>query len=241
MEEKYSKFIGIGQEGIETLNAFKNKLEKNFSFEEINLKQDVDKDYVRALLDGIEVLVLTSNSEDKKVRDIVKAISFMAVERRVLCIGLDSSLKENKDEMGVDQEIKINKYNFEKIQDLLNIVVESIDENVFLAIDLTDLRDIFNKESAISYSYEEFAHDTDIDSIVKALVEETYATEGEATKKKAILFYELEKELIENELMFINDINMKVSEMIGDTYDILFSFNSVEDNDKKLKISLITR
>ena len=205
MEEKYSKFIGIGQEGIETLNAFKNKLEKNFSFEEINLKQDVDKDYVRALLDGIEVLVLTYNSEDKKVRDIVKAISFMAVERRVLCIGLDSSLKENKDEMGVDQEIKINKYNFEKIQDLLNIVVESIDENVFLAIDLTDLRDIFNKESAISYSYEEFAHDTDIDSIVKALVEETYATEGEATKKKAILFYKLEKELIENELMFIND------------------------------------
>ena len=224
MEEKYSKFIGIGQEGIETLNAFKNKLEKNFSFEEINLKQDVDKDYVRALLDGIEVLVLTYNSEDKKVRDIVKAISFMAVERRVLCIGLDSSLKENKDEMGVDQEIKINKYNFEKIQDLLNIVVESIDENVFLAIDLTDLRDIFNKESAISYSYEEFAHDTDIDSIVKALVEETYATEGEATKKKAILFYELEKELIENELMFINDINMKVSEMIGDTYDILLSY-----------------
>ena len=99
MEEKYSKFIGIGQEGIETLNAFKNKLEKNFSFEEINLKQDVDKDYVRALLDGIEVLVLTYNSEDKKVRDIVKAISFMAVERRVLCIGLDSSLKENKDEI----------------------------------------------------------------------------------------------------------------------------------------------
>ena len=73
----------------------------------------MDKDYVRALLDGIEVLVLTYNSEDKKVRDIVKAISFMAVERRVLCIGLDSSLKENKDEMGVDQEIKINKYNFE--------------------------------------------------------------------------------------------------------------------------------
>ena len=210
MEEKYSKFIGIGQEGIETLNAFKNKLEKNFSFEEINLKQDVDKDYVRALLDGIEVLVLTYNSEDKKVRDIVKAISFMAVERRVLCIGLDSSLKENKDEMGVDQEIKINKYNFEKIQDLLNIVVESIDENVFLAIDLTDLRDIFNKESAISYSYEEFAHDTDIDSIVKALVEETYATEGEATKKKAILFYELEKELIENDLMIINEINNEV-------------------------------
>ena len=124
MEEKYSKFIGVGSEGIETLNSFKNKLEKNFSFEEINLNQDVDKEYVRALLDGVDILVLAYNSEDKKVRDIVKAISFMAVERRVLCLGLDSSLKENKDEMGLDQEIKINKYNFDKIQDILNIVVE---------------------------------------------------------------------------------------------------------------------
>lgn len=241
MEEKYSKFIGIGDEGIKTLDAFKNKLEKNFSFEEINLHQDVDKEYVRGLLDGIEVLVLTYNSEDNKVRDIVKAISFMAIERRVLCLGLDSSLKENKDEMGLDQEIKINKYNFEKIQDLLNIVVESIDENVFLAIDLTDLRDIFNKESAISYSYEEFAHDAEIDHIVNTIVEETYATEGEALKKKAVLFYELEKELIKDELLFINDINTRVSEKLGNTYDILFSFNSVEDNNQKLKISLITR
>ena len=241
MEEKYSKFIGIGSEGIETLNSFKNKLEKNFSFEEINLNQDVDKEYVRALLDGIEVLILSYNSEDKKVRDIVKAISFMAVERRVLCIGLDSSLKENKDDMGLDQEIKINKYNFDKIQDLINIVVESINEDVFLAIDLTDLRDIFNKESAISYSYEEFNHDDEIDHIVKTITEETYATEGEPLKKKAILFYELEKELIENELLFINEINMRVSEVLGETYDILFSLNSVNDNNKKLKISLITK
>ena len=241
MEEKYSKFIGIGSEGIETLNSFKNKLEKNFSFEEINLNQDVDKEYVRALLDGIEVLILSYNSEDKKVRDIVKAISFMAVERRVLCIGLDSSLKENKDDMGLDQEIKINKYNFDKIQDLINIVVESINEDVFLAIDLTDLRDIFNKESAISYSYEEFNHDDEIDHIVKTITEETYATEGEPLKKKAILFYELEKELIENELLFINEINMRVSEVLVDNYDILFSLNSVNDNNKKLKISLITK
>lgn len=241
MEEKYSKFIGVGSEGVETLNSFKNKLEKNFSFEEINLNQDVDKEYVRALLDGVDVLVLSYNSEDKKVRDIIKAISFMANERRVLCLGLDSSLKENKDDMGLDQEIKINKYNFDKIQDLINIVVESIDEDVFLSIDLTDLRDIFNKESAISYSYEEFDKDAQMDHIVKTITEETYSTEGEAAKKKAILFYEFEKELIENELLFINDINMKVSEILGETYDLLFSFNPVNDNNKKLKISLITK
>lgn len=241
MEEKYSKFIGVGSEGIETLNSFKNKLEKNFSFEEINLNQDVDKEYVRALLDGIEILVISYNSEDKKVRDIIKAISFMANERRVLCLGLDSSLKENKDDMGLDQEIKINKYNFNKIQDLLNIVVESIDEDVFLAIDLTDLRDLFNKESAISYSYEEFDPNEEVDNIVKTLTEETYTTEGEALKKKAILFYELEKELIENELLFINEINMRVNEILGSSYDLLFAFNPVKDSNKKLKISLITK
>ena len=93
----------------------------------------------------------------------------MAVERRVLCLGLDSSIKENKDEMGLDQEIKINKYNFDKIQDILNIVVESVDEDVFLAIDLTDLRDIFTKENAVTYSYEEFNHNEEIENIVKAL------------------------------------------------------------------------
>lgn len=241
MEEKYSKFIGVGSEGIETLNSFKNKLEKNFYFEEINLNQDVDKEYVRALLDGIEILVISYNSEDKKVRDIIKAISFMANERRVLCLGLDSSLKENKDDMGLDQEIKINKYNFNKIQDLLNIVVESIDEDVFLAIDLTDLRDLFNKESAISYSYEEFDPNEEVDNIVKTLTEETYTTEGEVLKKKAILFYELEKELIENELLFINEINMRVNEILGSSYDLLFAFNPVKDSNKKLKISLITK
>ena len=241
MEEKYSKFIGVGSEGIKTLKSFKNKLEKNFNFEEINLNQDVDKEYVRSLLDGIEILFISYSSEEAKVKDIVKAISFMANERRVICIGLDCSLKENKDDMGLDKEIKINKYNSEKVQDLINIVVESINEDVFLAIDLTDLRDIFNKESAISYSYEEFNHDDEIDHIVKTITEETYATEGEPLKKKAILFYELEKELIENELLFINEINMRVSEVLGDTYDILFSLNSVNDNNKKLKISLITK
>ena len=241
MEEKYSKFISVGDEGKKTLNSFKDKLEKNFNFEEINLNQDVDKEYVRALLDGVDILFISYNSEDKKVRDIVKAISFMANERRVLCIGLDSSLKENKEEMGLDQEIKINKYNFDKIQDLLNIVVESIDENIFLAIDLTDLRDIFNKESAITYSLGEFEKESQIEEIVKVLTEETYSTVGDMVKNKALVLYEMPKNLKENELMFINDVNMKLCEILEDSYDILFSFNSKDINDDKLKICLITR
>ena len=241
MEEKYCKFIGVGSEGIEMLNSFKNKIEKNCAFEEINISKDVDKEYVRALLDGIEILFISYNSEDKKVKDIVKAISFMANERRVLCIGLDSSLKDNKDEMGLDQDLKVNKYNEEKIQDLINIIVESVDENIFLAIDYTDLRDIFAKDSAIKYSLEEFEKDASIDHITKTLTEETYSTIGEEIKKKAIVFYEIPKNLIENELMFINDINMKLSEKLGETFDIMFSFNSIDSNKDKHKICLITK
>ena len=30
---------------------------------------------------------------------------------------------------------------------------------------------------------------------------------------------------------------MRISEVLGDTYDLLFSFNPVNDNNKKLKIS----
>ena len=37
------------------------------------------------------------DSSDKDVVNILKAISFMAQERRVLCIGLDICLKENKE------------------------------------------------------------------------------------------------------------------------------------------------
>lgn len=241
MEEKYSKFIGVGSEGIETLNSFKDKLEKNFNFEEINLNQDVDKEYVRALLDGIEILFISYNSEEAKVKDIVKAISFMANERRVISIGLDSSLKENKDDMGLDKEIKINKYNNEKVQNLMNIVVESVDENLFLAIDYTDLKEIFAKDSAITYSIEEFEKESTIEDIAKALTEETYTTVGEEVKKKAIIFYEIPQNLIENELIFINQVNMKINEILGDSYDIMFSYNATDSNNEKIKICLISK
>lgn len=241
MEEKYSKFIGVGSEGIKTLNSFKNKLEKNFNFEEINLNQDVDKEYVRALLDGIEILFISYNSEEAKVKDIVKAISFMANERRVISIGIDSALKDNKDDMGLDKEIKINKYNSEKIQDLMNIVVESVDENLFLAIDYTDLKEIFAKDSAISYSIEEFTKESTIEEISKTLTEETYTTVGEEVKKKALVFYEIPQNLIENELIFINQVNIKINEILGDSYDIMFSYNATNDNNEKIKICLISK
>ena len=109
MEEKYTKVIAVGEEAINYLEDIKHNLQKNASFENIKVTKDVDKEFVRGLLDGIEVLYMLYDSSDKDVVNILKAISFMAQERRVLCIGLDICLKENKDDIGVDKEFKLNK------------------------------------------------------------------------------------------------------------------------------------
>ena len=101
MEEKYTKVIAVGEEAINYLEDIKHNLQKNASFENIKVTKDVDKEFVRGLLDGIEVLYMLYDSSDKDVVNILKAISFMAQERRVLCIGLDICLKENKEDTGV--------------------------------------------------------------------------------------------------------------------------------------------
>ena len=56
MEEKYTKVIAVGEEAINYLEDIKHNLQKNASFENIKVTKDVDKEFVRGLLDGIEVL-----------------------------------------------------------------------------------------------------------------------------------------------------------------------------------------
>ena len=121
MEEKYTKVISVGDEAINYLENIKQDLENNTSFENIKVSKDVDKEFVRGLLDGIEVLYMLYDSSDKDIANITKAISFMAKERKVLCIGLDICLKENKEDLGVDKEFKLNKYNLNTTIDMINI------------------------------------------------------------------------------------------------------------------------
>ncbi len=67
MEEvKNTKLIGIGNEGIKKLEEVESKIVEKIDTEKININKDVDKDYVRALLDGVDILLLTYNSEDKQ-------------------------------------------------------------------------------------------------------------------------------------------------------------------------------
>ena len=95
MEEvKGTKLIGIGNDGIQKLEEVESKVVEKIDIEKISINKDVDKDYVRALLDGVDILLLTYNSEDKQALQIVNAIGYMAEERRVLSVGLDLNEKE---------------------------------------------------------------------------------------------------------------------------------------------------
>ncbi len=91
MEGKISKAIGISEKGIELVDKI-SKMDISHTFiEKIDKNKDVDKDFVRKLLDEIEILYLVFDSTDKRAVEIVKAIGFMAAERKTLCIGFDFS------------------------------------------------------------------------------------------------------------------------------------------------------
>ena len=236
MEEKYSKFIGIGQEGIETLNAFKNKLEKNFSFEEINLKQDVDKDYVRALLDGIEVLVLTYNSEDKQALQIVNAIGYMADERRVLSVGLDLSEKENKNEIKINREIKINNDNTDSLLNIIDMIIDSISDECTISIDLTDIKEGLASDKGIKYSYGEFDKNNSVEEIANKLEESAIKTSDELTGKKLMILVEMSSVY---DIAYLNEVLNAIHDKCDDSYEAIFSLYLKEDLGEKIKVSLI--
>ncbi|HGL6487042.1 TPA: cell division protein, partial [Clostridioides difficile] len=122
---KNAKIIGIGAEGINIINEVEEKIKANMDIEKININQEIEKEYVRSLLDGVDILFLIYSSEDKHIRDIIKAVSYMSNERRVLSIGMDCSEKENKEDLELGREFKINNDSIFKFVDLMNIMVES--------------------------------------------------------------------------------------------------------------------
>ena len=142
MEEvKNTKLIGIGNEGIKKLEEVESKIVEKIDTEKININKDVDKDYVRALLDGVDILLLTYSSEDKQSLQIVNAIGYMADERRVLCIGLDLSDKENKNEIKINREIKINNDNTDSLLNIIDMIIDSISDECTISIYLTDIKE----------------------------------------------------------------------------------------------------
>ncbi len=237
---KSSKLIGIGEEGIKNLESISHKLNDNIYLEKINIKQDVDKEYVRALLDGIDVLFLTYSSEDKEALNIVKAIGIMANERRVLSIGLNSSTKEVKDSLEIDREIHINDENTEKLFDIFNMMLDSMLDTCMINIDLTDLKEVIMGKNAIKYSCEEFKNTESQEEIVKLLFDNMIKTKEELVGKKGIVLLEMGSNDFKSEDMIkLNSLLTLIQDSCEDTYESIFSIYLKEELNGKIKVGLI--
>lgn len=236
-----AKMIGIGEDGIKILDSISDKIVHNMDLEKITVNQDVDKDYVRELLDGVDVLFLTYNSEDKKSLQIVNAIGYMADERRVLSVGLDSAKKENKDDVNLNREFKINDENTDTLLNVMNMLLDSISDFCMINIDLSDLKETLCAEKGIKYSCGEFAKSVNNDEIVNALLENTIESGEEFVGKKQVILVEMDSNYCEEEKMLIilNDLLMKIQDNNKESYETIFSLYIREKSQEKIKIGLV--
>ena len=234
---KNAKIIGIGNEGISNLESIYNVVKENVDIEKININQDVDKEYVRQLLDGVDILLLTYSTEDKRSVDIVKAISFMAGERRVLSIGLNLSEKENKEDLGLNQEFLINKDNSNEIMNIINLIIESVSDLCMISVDLTDLKELFASEGGIKYSFNKFKMSKSEEDIAKDLISNIKEVGTDFIEKKGILFAEMDNS--KNSLSFLHNVLIEIQEKSASTYEIIFSLYIKESNNDEVKFGLV--
>lgn len=237
---KSAKLIGIGEEGIANLESISHKLNDNIDLEKINIKQDVDKEYVRSLLDGVDVLFLTYSSEDKEALNIVKAIGLMANERRVLSIGLNSSMKELKDSLEIDRQIYINDENTDKLFCVFNMILDSMLDTCMINIDLTDLKEVIIGENGIKYSCEEFKNIESQQEMVKTLFDNMIQTKEELVCKKCIVLLEMGSDDFKSEYMIqLNNLLTLIQDSCEDTYESIFSIYLKEGLNEKIRVGLI--
>ena len=235
-ETKSTKLIGIGNEGIKKLEEVASKIAQKIDTEKININKDVDKDYVRALLDGVDILLLTYNSEDKGSLQIVNAIGYMADERRVLCIGLDLNHKENKNEIKINREIKINNENTDCLLNIIDMIIDSISDECTISIDLTDIKEGIASDMGIKYSYGEFDKNNTVEDIANELEKSSIKTSDELTGKKLMILVEMSSIY---DIEYLNKLLTAIQDKCEDSYEAIFSLYLKEDLGEKIKVSLI--
>ena len=231
-----TKIIGIGENGVVTLDKISDKVRNTMEIDKIFPNQDVDKDYVRELLDGVDVLYLVYDSEDKASLQIVNAIGYMAEERRVLSIGLDTATKENKDNVNLNREFKLNEDNENEILNLFNIMLEAIGDDCDIAIDITDLKEIVASDKGLKYTYKEFTLDLKRAEIADKVIESLTCIGDEFTDKKELIMIEASEKIT---IIELNEILEPFSYKAQPTCDILFSYNIKPELNDIIKIGLI--
>ena len=236
IESKNTKLIAIGNEGIKKLEEVESKIVQKIDTEKININKDVDKDYVRTLLDGVDILLLAYNSEDKQALQIVNAIGYMADERRILSVGLDLNEKENKNEIKINREIKINDNNTDCLLNVIHMIIDSISEKCTISIDLTDIKEGLASDMGIKYSYGEFDKNSSVEEIANKLEESSIKTSDELTGKKLIILVEMS---LIYDIAYLNEILTAIQNKWEDSYEVIFSLYLKEDLGEKIKVSLI--
>lgn len=236
MEEKISKVIGISERGIELVEKIDCSELSHTKIEKIDKDKDVDKDFVRNLLDEIEILYLIFDSTDKRAIEIVKAIGFMAAERKTLCIGFDFSTEKAVEIEEIDRYIQTEEKNIEEITDLMDMMAESITEEPILNLDITDLRDIMITDKDIKYICTKLDYGTESKAAVEKIMEDIESTGDEFISRKCIIILEGDERVTFD---YISELMLEFEERCsGDKSSVIFA-NLVKEEAKQVKVCVL--
>ena len=227
--DKKVKIIGIDKEGILKLDLISNKINKNISLDKIFPNQDVEKDYVRELLDGVEVLFLVYDSSNKRSIQIASAVDYMAKERKVVSVGINIS--DNFDENEKTSLTIEFGYN-DKFLNIVNMLSKYDTEEAIISIDITDIREIFSQNNEILYDYFEVNDSVSILDIVEKINSVTNLNNLNISNKKQVIFFETN-----NINLTLENIYSVVSSLDSEECESIFMVsNSSNNNTTKIGI-----
>lgn len=240
---KYAKIIGVSEDGIKNLEYilnYKNNT-KILDTEKISLNQAIDKDYAAKILDEIEIVFITFNSKEQRACDIVKAINYMAKERRIISIGIDVNSEEKKVEFDFNAEFVMTNDNSVLICELIDMMVESVSDECTINIDLTDLKEILSKEKGLAYGYIESDNSINKEDLVNMLFNSIIKTNEELTKKKGIVFISLGNDYckIEEALLILNEMLENIQCKIDEKCDLIFTLSLDENLKDKIRMGIL--
>ncbi len=227
--DKKVKIIGIDKEGVLKLDLISNKINKNISLDKIFPNQDVEKDYVRELLDGVEVLFLVYDSSNKRSIQIASAVDYMAKERKVVSVGINIS--DNFDENEKTSLTIEFGYN-DKFLNIVNMLSKYDTEEAIISIDITDIREIFSQNNEILYDYFEVNDSVSILDIVEKINSVTNLNNLNISNKKQVIFFETN-----NINLTLENIYSVVSSLDSEECESIFMVsNSSNNNTTKIGI-----
>lgn len=243
LSNKYAKVIGVSEAGINNLQYIVNyKNNKQIlATEEISENQDIDKDYAAKILDEVDIMFITYNSKEQRTCDIVKAINYMANERRVISIGLDLNTDAKKVEFELNAEIVMTEENKEAICELISMMVISVEEETTINIDLTDIKEVLSTEQGIVYSVIESDKSLDKEGLVEKLFENILKTNEELNNKKAVVFVSIGEKYckVEDVLLMLTAMLEDIQGKISPKCDLIFSLDLDNNLNDKIKIGLV--